>query len=732
MSLRRFSANQTDSSATSLTLYTPAQTTPDTSITLTGTYTGDPQALDYNFGSGWVEASTVSFDDGTFSITVPGGIPAGSYTPEVRDHTATSVSSSAGTFVVSAWTPETLTTSPGAKAVFEFNANNPNDTITNSNGAVTSVINSLDPSQSLKVELATDGNPVTIAENSGAEGESRVLQFHATTINPNNYDATTDWLGAGGVNGSAGSTLVDLANSPDLATTGSFTTIIALYIDKSYSYEAGPIWGSLSTPGPLQYAQLRYNNGSGEAGAQITDSNLVAADAQSTISAGWHVMTMIKDDGTLTYRLDGHTIATTTITSTDSFTASDFLIGGGFPPASGSSPGQENGVPPPDIGEFQAYSGVLAGTDLVNAEKLAGNSVGLNLSPSAPCFAAGTRILTTRGDVAVEDLQAGDIAMTRRNGRDVREPIVWVGQRRVDIAAHPRPELVRPIRFQPDALAAGLPSRPLVVSPDHALLLDGMLIAARQLVNGGSIAVLDVPAVQYFHVELERHGILLAENVEAESYLDTGNRQQFANGGQAVALHPDFSPSGSRKSFAPLVTDAALVRPVWQRLAQRAAILGHALVQPVSTREADLHLVLRDGRRLAPERVLDDGRHVFMLHGQSETPGEVRLSSRHGAPADIHPWEDDRRRLGVAIGKIGTWTRETGLMMHALPLNDRALSSGWWQMETDGVQAWRWTDGNARLSLPPGCMRLDVTVIATTDYLEFDDGPLAIQKRRVM
>ncbi len=35
--------------------------------------------------------------------------------------------------------------------------------------------------------------------------------------------------------------------------------------------------------------------------------------------------------------------------------------------------------------------------------------------------------------------------------------------------------------------------------------------------------------VVFWHVELERHGILLAEGAPAESYLDTGNRRQFGN-----------------------------------------------------------------------------------------------------------------------------------------------------------------------------------------------------------
>ena len=35
----------------------------------------------------------------------------------------------------------------------------------------------------------------------------------------------------------------------------------------------------------------------------------------------------------------------------------------------------------------------------------------------------------------------------------------------------------------------------------------------------------------YWHVELAAHTVLYAEGVPAESYLDTGNRGAFANGG---------------------------------------------------------------------------------------------------------------------------------------------------------------------------------------------------------
>ena len=75
-----------------------------------------------------------------------------------------------------------------------------------------------------------------------------------------------------------------------------------------------------------------------------------------------------------------------------------------------------------------------------------------------------------------------------------------------------------------------MPDRDLLVSPDHALLLDGRLIPARHLVNGRTIRQdTGLAAITYFHVECDEHAILLAHNMPAESYLDTGNRDFFAN-----------------------------------------------------------------------------------------------------------------------------------------------------------------------------------------------------------
>ena len=104
------------------------------------------------------------------------------------------------------------------------------------------------------------------------------------------------------------------------------------------------------------------------------------------------------------------------------------------------------------------------------------------------------------------------------------------------------------------------------------------LVPVSALIDGVGVVQEAWERVCYHHVELERHDIILAEGLAAESYLDTGNRHDFANGALAC-LHPDFEPGDRRaEPCAPLLLDGpvveaarALLRSVaTQRMAQAA------------------------------------------------------------------------------------------------------------------------------------------------------------------
>jgi hypothetical protein len=89
------------------------------------------------------------------------------------------------------------------------------------------------------------------------------------------------------------------------------------------------------------------------------------------------------------------------------------------------------------------------------------------------CFAARTRIATPDGEMAVQRLRVGDLVRTLE-GRSA--PIHWIGQRRVDCRRHPKPESVWPVRVTAHSFARGLPRRDLLLSPDHAVYAEGVLI----------------------------------------------------------------------------------------------------------------------------------------------------------------------------------------------------------------------------------------------------------------
>ena len=98
------------------------------------------------------------------------------------------------------------------------------------------------------------------------------------------------------------------------------------------------------------------------------------------------------------------------------------------------------------------------------------------------------------------------------------------------------------MRVRAGAFGDGQPRRDLWLSPGHNIAFEGALIAACRLINGRSVGQIDQDHIEYWHVELDAHDVIYADGLPAESYLDTGNRTAFANGGAFIEAHPDFRP----------------------------------------------------------------------------------------------------------------------------------------------------------------------------------------------
>ncbi len=328
---------------------------------------------------------------------------------------------------------------------------------------------------------------------------------------------------------------------------------------------------------------------------------------------------------------------------------------------------------------------------------VAADSKGGTIITDIACYAAGTRIAAAFGEIAVEMLRAGDLV---RTAGDRLAPVAWVGHTTLNLDHHPAPRQAAPVRIAAGAFAPGLPRRDLLVSPDHAMLVDDVLIPAHRLINGASIRQdTTLRTVRYIHVELDRHDLLLAEGLASESYLDTGNRGQFDGESGRRMLHPRFDtdPTAAalrafaERGCAPLVLDGALAHAAHARLAARAEALGwRRSADPALCFTAD-----RPGLEVAI--VLPDLVRLALPPGTRQ----VRIASRRFVPDTQTPGCGDGRLLGAALA----------VALDGARLDGAALAAGWYPAE-DGA-SWRWTNGDAVLTLPdsPGGRVLAVHVV---------------------
>ena len=179
--------------------------------------------------------------------------------------------------------------------------------------------------------------------------------------------------------------------------------------------------------------------------------------------------------------------------------------------------------------------------DYTGAHFQLSNSGGVDtITTDAACFMAGTMIRTPAGDVAIEHIKRGDMVLTN-DGQT--KAVSWLGRQTIS-TVFSDPLRVWPIRIKAGALGENVPARDLRLSPDHAVLVDGALIQAGALVNGTSIVrETAVPKVfVYYHVELDDHSLILAENAPAETFIDNVDRLAFDNWTEHEALYPDGKP----------------------------------------------------------------------------------------------------------------------------------------------------------------------------------------------
>ncbi|WP_346343766.1 Hint domain-containing protein [Gluconobacter cerinus] len=272
------------------------------------------------------------------------------------------------------------------------------------------------------------------------------------------------------------------------------------------------------------------------------------------------------------------------------------------------------------------YSTRMQGDYSSNGVALKKDDDGSTIAALGPvCFLGGSLIQTPTGEVVVEDLRAGDKVVVIRDGTEQVERLNWVGRKKVQVRKGPYlVEAGYPVRICEGAVSERVPHTDLLLTPEHCLYLNGVFIPVRMLVNGGSIAyATDITSYDYYHVETANHDVIVTNGLTTESYLDTRNRNSFAQ---------------------------------------------------------HLHLETRSGQHIAPMRQVG-GRLLFSLPTGTCT---VRLVSRASRLCDsVGPYLDDRRMLGVLTRTIRLWDGEG---MQDLMARQPADAEGWYPADLSGIR----------------------------------------------
>ncbi|MGV4878572.1 Hint domain-containing protein [Acetobacter indonesiensis] len=337
------------------------------------------------------------------------------------------------------------------------------------------------------------------------------------------------------------------------------------------------------------------------------------------------------------------------------------------------------------------------------------------------CFLAGSMIRTPSRDIAVEKIQIGDqiSVFDWKSNAEITKTVSWVGSQKLSVNHNlPDDEAGFPVRVLKNAIADGVPYKDMLITPEHCLFFEDRFVPVRMLVNGRSIFYdRSFTHYTYFHIETEQHSVIWADGMLTESYLDTGNRSGFRQNGKVVRFNPraekshqDWNSAGA----APLSVSRNDVETLFCSINLRAECQGEQTKRslPLTTNDADLHLVTESGQIIRSLRDQDQN-VVFMLPSDVKA---MRIVSRASRPNDtIGPFVDDRRFLGVLVGKI-TLFDGNSLQEIETHLTQKDLS-GWHGIE----KKCRWTNGNAAFfvddSNGSGLRLLSLQILSRGPYL---------------
>ncbi|MBU6425367.1 MAG: Hint domain-containing protein, partial [Rhodospirillales bacterium] len=343
----------------------------------------------------------------------------------------------------------------------------------------------------------------------------------------------------------------------------------------------------------------------------------------------------------------------------------------------------------------QTFSVATTGTALPSLSVISDGSGGslLTLGGELPCFARGTSILTPHGYRPVEALRPGDPVI---NAAGERRPVRWIGWRTMDLGPRSA-RSARPVIVLPGAFGPGKPFKTLRLSPLHCVYVQGVLIPVVHLVNGATILHDEAaPAMTYYHLELDRHDVLLAEGLECESYYCNANRGQ---------LYQELGKrTPARRPFAANVTSGARLAAVRRQLHERALAAGFTPGYVPRLR------AVGEGMDALP-RLSRKGGWRYATFNFAAPVQALTLLCPVAAPADTDPDSEDRRELGLCLGEASGLT----------------LGQGWLPRAKGDSGIWMGRQAEIVLNRP--AQRVKLPIIALPQSWQRAAPPFATQNR---
>ena len=200
--------------------------------------------------------------------------------------------------------------------------------------------------------------------------------------------------------------------------------------------------------------------------------------------------------------------------------------------------------------------------------------------PTPVCFCAGTDIATPSGLRKVETLCPGDAVLTE-DGRTVQ--VAWTGVTKYGPRQISRQPDLRPVRIPANAFGPGQPSRDLDVSPQHRVVVEGAecellfgmpraFVVARHLLGNIAHTPEVEDAVEYVHLMLDSHEIVVSNGLASESFQPARRMLDIMNGENLERLMAALNVLGA---------DEMLTRPdAMPTMSSREAAVFLAAIKP--------------------------------------------------------------------------------------------------------------------------------------------------------